>query len=538
MTARPCLALVAAALFAACSANNPSTVFPVDAGGTDVPGMDTGRTDGGTDAVGTEVSTDGGTIDGAGVDAADVTDAATRSCTDGGVVCGTACVNTATDGNNCGHCGNACDPGQLCRVGTCVANPCPGNQYPCNNPDAGTTVCTNITTDVNNCGGCGTVCASGMQCASGVCFMPCTDPLVRCGTTCVDISSNAMNCGACGHACATGQTCVSDMCTCAPPLVACGSVCSNPASDSANCGRCGNACAAGSYCAGSVCVGCGAPRTLCSTGVCTDTSLDPAHCGGCGTSCHGAEVCVAGSCACATSAGLAVCSGACTDVQTDPANCGTCGHACPGGMSCASGSCAITTHYMAVASPPGVTFIDACGAPGANTYLANVDDGSALAPLPFAFRYWATNIPSGSNINLCSNGWLGMDGSPGDYLSGSLPTHGTPSAIVAPHWGDDHNGTPGQCVATVGVAPYRKWVAEWQNDYYCCTVGTTSLTYEVILSETSNTVDFVYGAMNGVRTQTAGIGDYTGAMAVGACPGGGTSCAPAAGSSVRFLPIP
>jgi hypothetical protein len=82
--------------------------------------------------------------------------------------CGGQCVDTRSDSNNCGHCGNACPPLINCISGTCA---CPGTQIAC----AG--ACVDTTSDPNNCGACGVVCAS---CANGACSASSTaDPHMR-----------------------------------------------------------------------------------------------------------------------------------------------------------------------------------------------------------------------------------------------------------------------------------------------------------------------------------------------------------------------
>jgi alpha-tubulin suppressor-like RCC1 family protein len=87
---------------------------------------------------------------------------ATESC------CSGACVDTSSDPNNCGTCGNVCttsDPnatGASCDGGgQCQPN--------CNAPFVACgTVCVNEQTDPNNCGGCGQVCSG--SCVAGTCY--------------------------------------------------------------------------------------------------------------------------------------------------------------------------------------------------------------------------------------------------------------------------------------------------------------------------------------------------------------------------------
>jgi hypothetical protein len=191
-----------------------------------------------------------------------------------------------------------------------------------------------------------------------------------------------------------------------------------------------------------------------------------------------------------------------------------------------------------VPAPDTVRFLDACAAPGHTNHMDGADDAFERVPLPFAFRYWATNLTAGALVNITSNGWIGLDGMPNAALGGSIPTASAPNAVIALHWTDNMNRNP-MCVATFGTAPNRQWVVEWDAHHYCCSDEPgVSLTYEVILSETSNFIDFVYQTIAGARGGTAGLENPAGTAAVGACPGGATACTPTTGTRVRFQPTP
>jgi len=122
------------------------------------------------------------------------------TCTSPEVACGSSCVNTATDMNNCGTCGNLCGFGQTCQSGQCA---CAAGMLLCNG------LC--VQSDANHCGNCTMTCSSGQVCSSNQCTSSCTTGQ-QCGTACVDTSSSNANCGSCGHACGTGQTCTNSTC--------------------------------------------------------------------------------------------------------------------------------------------------------------------------------------------------------------------------------------------------------------------------------------------------------------------------------------
>jgi hypothetical protein len=151
------------------------------------------------------------------------------TCAPGDTLCGTTCVNTSTNRNNCGACGHACAANESCQNSQCVCAPPSGL---C----AGT--CTNLLTDPGNCGSCGNACANLWPGQATSC----------CNGVCKNISSDHGNCGACGNACQPGFVCSGGVCTCPPGQTNCGGTCVNLGTDNSNCGTCGHSCPAGMKC--------------------------------------------------------------------------------------------------------------------------------------------------------------------------------------------------------------------------------------------------------------------------------------------------
>lgn len=210
-------------------------------------------------------------------------------CPAGTMHCSGECVDAQTDPENCGTCGNVCDPVKSdgCVAGNCScldALECRGEQKCC--PVYG---CKNILTDPSNCGDCAYACAIGESCVAGTCWCgtgpPCESTESCCGGpggVCIDTQSNPNNCGVCGLVCDdTGPECMEGKCTCGDQpacswtddarscrsedhsmyQLCCDGECT--VMDEDNCGRCGIDCDEDETCQGQhffECVfSCGAP---------------------------------------------------------------------------------------------------------------------------------------------------------------------------------------------------------------------------------------------------------------------------------------
>jgi hypothetical protein len=190
------------------------------------------------------------------------------ACGGGTTKCGTMCLDTQHDPNNCGGCGMKCDPGFVCSDGGCSLS-CMNGLTICDGPSGKR--CTNLQTDDRNCGMCGKACNPGFKCDMGQCVITCQMGLGVCqidgGDRCVDFRVDPQNCGACGKVCDAGTFCSGP-----PPL---------PDGGDAGAPTCG--------------LGCFGGTTKCGN-KCADTNIDPFNCGGCFQACDGGQSCVNGMC--------------------------------------------------------------------------------------------------------------------------------------------------------------------------------------------------------------------------------------------------
>ena len=297
------------------------------------------------------------------------------SCPDTKINCGDGCVDTKSDGQNCGGCGQACPAGQVCSNGAC-AIACYNGTSACGQS------CVNLQDDPQNCGTCMTACKGGEVCSMGKCALTCGGGTSLCGSSCKDLNVDPNNCGGCGMQCASGEMCNAGMCSlmCAAGYTSCSitvkvqpdagardattdatvdagkqdsggvnqntAICVNLKTDVNNCGKCGFGCPSGEACVLGTCsVSCQKSETNCN-GQCTNTATDDLNCGGCGNKCNNGQVCSGGQCGVTCQNGYNVCPNGdagvvCSDPNTDPNNCGGCGLPCMQGYSCVAGFCQI-----------------------------------------------------------------------------------------------------------------------------------------------------------------------------------------------------
>lgn len=307
-----------------------------------------------------------------------------QPCATGQSCCDRTCIDTATDPSNCGGCGVACSTNNVatpeCAAGSCAGSCTPGFED-CNGDKLGDGCEVDTRTNPDHCGACGNACSkenvAGVTCEEGACAGACVQPWADCnndllGDGCeTNIESNPSNCGGCGVACSQSHVaaaCAMGMCdgACEAGFADCngdklGDGCeTNVASDPMHCGACGVACSndnISAACTAGVCAGaCAAGFADCNgdklaDGCETNIASDAANCGACGDSCSQNEVtasCVGGACSGACAPGFADCdsdkltNGCETEIESNAQDCGGCGNVCSAAgvtPACAGGVC-------------------------------------------------------------------------------------------------------------------------------------------------------------------------------------------------------
>ncbi len=172
--------------------------------------------------------------------------------------------------------------------------------------------------------------------------------------------------------------------------------------------------------------------------------------------------------------------------------------AAPGGVTPACES-APGGPYVRSVSP--TSWIDACAAAGSQRLLVSSDEGVVPVTIPFTFAFYG--VPYNS-ARLSANGYVSFSDAAPQWTNSMLPNSTVPNSIFA-FWDDLIQRSTGVCVATVGTAPNRTFVAEWLDGTFFPAAGTdTHLTFEVQLSEATSTVDVRYLTMTGENTRATG----------------------------------
>jgi hypothetical protein len=139
------------------------------------------------------------------------------------------------------------------------------------------------------------------------------------------------------------------------------------------------------------------------------------------------------------------------------------------------------------------------------------DDYTAAIPFGFTFNYYGTDY---TDVYIMSNGWISFVDQDIWYQIPDFPNNDSYAAPISALSGDLDPSDGGEVYyETLGSAPNRTFVVEWDGVPYCASGG--SHTFEIILYEGSNNILFQYDSLTfitgniGIEDQTQTIGlDY------------------------------
>lgn len=476
---------------------------------------------------------EGGAGDASGGDAG----AGTLAC------CNNRCVDTASDGNNCGACNVSCGTSAAC----CAS------------------ACQDVVATATSCGGCGVTCSPNnmatVTCGARTCNGSCSGTFRDCNNNkqtdgCeINISNTTAHCGGCDNDCSNANVpvpscgggvcngaCATDYSDCDNQKLVngCETKTSGANADPNNCGGCGatftcsNNNMATRTCNGTCTGTCAASFGDCNSNKLTDgcetrtsgNGANPDHCGACGTSCSSNNMATRtcnGACNGTCDAGFADCNnnkltdGCESDVTNDSVRCGNACTACAVGMrDCENGACVAGTTYGATTS--SAAFIDACAQTGMTRYLnGGEDDGGQSVTIPWAFTFYGVQHTAAW---VSTNAVFGFGATPDTSFVNTcpMPTAEFTDPVVLVYYDDlqsraDPNA--GICVATIGNAGDRRFVVTWK-DFAFLGELTTSITATLILNESDNTIDVLYGSLTGL-----GSAGETVMVGIQGTPGGG-----------------
>ncbi|MCA9242381.1 MAG: hypothetical protein KDA32_00390 [Phycisphaerales bacterium] len=185
----------------------------------------------------------------------------------------------------------------------------------------------------------------------------------------------------------------------------------------------------------------------------------------------------------------------------------------PTGACCSSSGCSVTTQigcdtlggsYLGDNTNCGDggytefmtcsnTLEDISGTGTIAAFASSGDDNAEEVGIPFTFTFFGATYNS---VWVSSNGLLQFPPSTeleaDDFTNDPIPSTLTPNRIISPLWDDltTTAGTANVFVETRGTAPNRRFIVQWNDVPQLA--GGGGMTFEAILFETSNAIEFRY----------------------------------------------
>jgi len=173
---------------------------------------------------------------------------------------------------------------------------------------------------------------------------------------------------------------------------------------------------------------------------------------------------------------------------------------------CNNGISTLVANYSLYnfATSTGATLHDMTGA--VEVMPAGSDDAPTATPssIGFTFNFGGVNY---SDYSVSPDGWilLGSAVASSQFTNAVVSTTNTPK--LYPFWDDLAAGTNGNVKTLVtGIAPNRIFIVEWNTTIPRNTSGTANAKMQAWLYETSNVIEYRYGAMGATTSASASAG--------------------------------
>ncbi|MBI3232737.1 MAG: hypothetical protein HYZ42_01635, partial [Bacteroidetes bacterium] len=180
------------------------------------------------------------------------------------------------------------------------------------------------------------------------------------------------------------------------------------------------------------------------------------------------------------------------------------------GLSNQANAQASITNYAFSASSGTYTALSGGTAPALSA--GNRDEGyiNNMA-LGFDFYYMGTRYTTAS---VSTNGWMRLGGSISGAASNNNLSSGGNRPVIAPLWDDLNMGSGTMSYKQSGSAPNRTFTFEWLNAKWKFGAAGPVISFQVILTETTGKIDFVY------RQQTTAVSSGSASIGITATSGG------------------
>jgi hypothetical protein len=125
------------------------------------------------------------------------------------------------------------------------------------------------------------------------------------------------------------------------------------------------------------------------------------------------------------------------------------------------------------------------------------DDQSLPADLGFTFFFYDQAY---TRCFIGTNGIITFGSGTSDYTPDTIPSPNTPHNFIAPFWTDLDLRSAGKILyATRGTAPNRTFIVKWQDAPEFAVSGS-KVTFQVLLYESTNTIEYQYQSISGFGT--------------------------------------